>query len=328
MNQLIKRYPFAALLFANMILAFNSVLGKIGLETIPTFTYTTSRYLMAGSLMLMMGYFAGQSLVKVKHRDMVIQATLQTVMALSWFYGLSLTQAINSSIIFLLTPIIVYVGSILFLKEPRSNRALSGSLIAFSGGVLMFGAPALGSGTREELLGNGLLLISSASLAAVVLHGKKVITDQNIHTLLGVRFLSAGMGAAVLALLFEQPADITNATTSSLVALLISGTVAGALGLIIFYKALEHMRAEESATLFYIDPLIGTIAATVVLGEMLNDSTLVAAGVIIAGVMISHPVHIHRMIYFQKTSHSKFEEFMHWAKTEYQEISDLVKKYF
>lgn len=316
------------MIFANLFLALNSVLGKIGLETIPPFVYSGVRYLFGGLILIAFGYLAGQSLAKANPRHVVIQSVLQIIMGFSWFYALTLTQALNAAIIFLLTPILVYVGSILFLNEPRSVKALAGSLVAFVGGILMFGAPAIGGGSSEELIGNGLLLVSAASLAAVILHSKKVITEKNIHAILGVRWMVAGLAGLLVALGTNDLVELSAISRSSAIALLLGTVVAGAFGLIIFYRALEHMKAEDSASLFYIDPLVGTIASAVILGEVLSDSALIAAGVIVMGVIISHPVHINRTVYYQKFTHSRFEEFLHWARKEYSTVSNVLRKYF
>ncbi len=328
MNKLIRQYPIAAMIFANLFLALNSVVGKIGLETIPPFLYAGMRYVFGGLIMVIFGYLAGQSMSNAQSKHVFIQIVGQLTMGLSWFYALTLTQAINASVIFLLTPILVYVGSVLFLGEPRSNKALAGSLVAFTGGILMFGAPAIESGSSDELIGNGLLLLSAASLAGIILHSKKVITEQNIYALLGTRWFVTGLVAMLAAVFFEDVSIIRQASTESLLALAFSTVVAGAIGLIIFYRALEYMRAEDSASIFYLDPLVGTIASSIVLGEVLNDITLIAAGVIVAGVLISHPVHIHRTIYYQKYKLTRFEEFIHWAKKEYDSVYRLIKRYF
>lgn len=327
MNSLIKRYPFALMALATSLTAVNSVLGKISFEDIPPFLFIGTRYLVIGLMFIVIARYAGHKLNEASTKDIVIQCVLQVVVGMAWFGSLIYTQAINVAILFLLEPVVVYVGSIIFLREPRSNRALAGALVALTGGVLMFGAPALSDDPRQ-MIGNGLLLIAVFGYAALLLHSKKVITDKNLFTVLGLRFMAAGLAGLLLTSVFENPSTILTASASSLSALTLSITVCGFFGMWLFYKALEHMRAEDSASILYFDPLVGTIAGAVILGETLNDAALVAAGIIIAGVLISHPVHTNRTLYYLKYNQSRFEEFVHWAKTEFDDVFKLVKRYF
>lgn len=327
MDALAKKNPVLLMVIANVLMGGNSVLAKIGFESIPPLLFGGMRYFFASLVILFFGWLAIEKYDPKDNASLFVQASLQVLCAVTWFWALTLTQAINVTIIFLLTPIMVYVGSVLFLGEPRSQKALSGSLIAFCGGVLMFGAPVISGGDTDAMIGNGLMLISATSLAFLIIHSKKIITEKNRRTVLGVRWLSAAMAFFILSLAVENPADIQDASTRSLLALVIAAIFAGALGVLLFYKALEHMRAEDSSAIFYIDTLTGTLLSAIVLGEELSDTALIAAGIIIAGVLVAHPVHINRFMYYQKFNLSKFDEFMHWAKKEYSEITHLLKRY-
>lgn len=328
MNRAVAKYPLQAMILSIVLGAPSSVLAKIGYEGIPPFLYSGLRYAGGGLVLLMVAWHLRQRLKSSDSLDLLIQIILQLLVGGTWFYALTLTQAINSSIIFLLTPILVYIGSVLFLHEPRSDRALAGSLIAFVGGIVLFGAPAITGDPSKEVIGNGLLLISSAGLAATIIHSKKILRDDNIHLVLAMRWVVTGLVLCVLSLVLENPSDIKQASTGSIAALLIATFVAGSLALLLFYQALEHMRAEDSASIYYLDALIGSLAGAIFLGEILSTLTLGASGIIIFGVLISHPVHVNRMRYYQKLKHSNFEEFMRWAKREYLSAQKFISKYF
>ena len=326
-SRFLKKYAFGLLGLAVMLTSINSVLGKIAIEDIPPFLFIGIRYFSIALIFGGIAYHAGQKLKDVKTVHLVVQCLVQAAVGMAWFGSLVFTQAINVSILFLLEPILIYVGSVLFLKEPRSTRALVGALIALIGGLLMFGAPVF-SGDGRELIGNGLIMFAVVGYAALILHSKYVITDKNLYSILGLRFLVAGLSGLLLSSFFEDPSTIASSELTSLLALVVSITFAGAFGIWLFYKALEHMRAEDSATLLYLDPLTGSIMGAVVLGETLSSLALVAAGIIVVGVLVAHPVHVNRVIYYHKYKHSKFEEFWEWAKGEYQEITRMVKRYF
>ncbi len=327
MDRAIKHNPILAMILANMVLSLNSLMAKIGLETISPLLLVGLRYGVMAVILLTIAWFAREKVDAKDWPHIVVQSVLQLINAFSWFIGLEYTQAIDSSILFLLAPIMVYIGSVVFLSEPRSNKALMGSLVAMVGGLLMFGAPAIDGVNQDRMIGNGLLLLAVLSMAAAILHAKKVVNDRNLKTILGLRWLAVGAVGLMGSWVFEDPSSISDVSRSSIAALTFSIIISGVIGMLVFYKALEHMRAEDSASIFYIDPLTGVIAGSLILGETLSGGTLLAAGVIIGGVVISHPVHIQRTIYYQKVSHSKFEHFLRWVQKELDDFEKLIRRY-
>lgn len=322
-----KTNPFLAMVIANVFLGSSSVLIKIGLETIPTFMLIGARFTMIGALFLFVAHLKNLKSNGSHTLDLLIQIVLQSFLATAWFVALNFTEPINSSIIFLLTPIAVYVGSVVVLHEPRSNRAMAGSLVALVGGLLLFGAPVL-SGNTEELIGNGLLLASALILAALIIHTKKISADVPTPIITGVKFLGTGIVGWSLAIGLEDfQGVLVGVSVASSVALILA-VITGFFGLYLFYEALRHMRAEESAPLFYIDPLVGSVSSALVLGNSLSPYATAAAIVIICGVAISHPVHLHRYAYYHMPHVSKFEEFLQKMRHRYESIEYLVKKFF
>jgi len=327
-SKLAVKYPIAMIALTVIVSAFGSTSVKIINESIPIFTVAAIRWMAVGTIIGALSHKSFNHIHRKQAKDIIIQATLQMVLGLAWFGALTFTKATNSSITFLLVPIMIYVGSVFFLKEPRSSRVLAGSLVALVGGFLLFGTPAFGGGDSKELIGNGLLLVTVVSWSALALHGKRVITDENINAILSIRFISVGVVAAVLALLFEELPSVDSISLASALWLAIFIFIIGVFSNLVFYRALVHVQAEEISTLLYLDPLIGVISGVLILGETMSGAGLLASGVIVAGVLISHPVHVNRMLYYRRTSHSNFEEFLRWARQEYESMHSLMKKYF
>jgi len=191
----------------------------------------------------------------------------------------------------------------------------------------MFGLPILSSST-QELIGNGLLLISTVGVAATVLHGKSIITNSNIIVVLGSRFMITGLVAAGIALVFEDPFKSFNVPLDAMLWLLGSTLIGGAWSIYVTYKSLTYVRAEDVSVLFYLDPLVGVLGGAIILGETLSGPTFIAAAIMLCGVFIAHPVHLTRTVYYKKTTHSTFEEFMHWARKEYESMNHFMRKFF
>lgn len=324
--KIVKQHPYISMLFAGSLMAFNSVLAKVIGEEVPTFFFVGLRYTLIGVCFLVAAHILHDFKVRPKAvRWLVLLAALQTISIFGWFYGLQYTKAINVSLFDLLIPIVVYVGSIFFLHEPRSNRALSGSLVALVGGVMLFGAPRAVE-SSSELFGNGLILGSAIGTAFVILLTKKLFAYASRNTILGICFFITGMVGLLVSSVFDDLSMLSDISAKVGVLMVVSVLVTGAFSLGLYYAALKHMRAEDSASLFYVNPLIGSIAGVVILGETMSNAALIAAGVIVLGVIISHPIHINRLLFYQKEHISQFVQFIEWMKDEYRSISKLLKK--
>ena len=326
MQKFIKTNPVLAMIIANILLAGNSVLAKVAFESLPVMVYIGVRYFLVGSVFLLLALHGRQFFKKGAKRHLAFNAAAQIAFTFSWLIGVNMSQAINAAILFLLTPVIVYVASVVFLKEPRSNRALAGSLIALVGGLVLFGAPAVSSTDPKELAGNGLILLSVFLLAGMVVHTKYLYKYTDLNTIIGSRFTLLGIAGFGVALAQNDFSSVTSISISSMIAVILSVTLAGFFGLQMFYKALQNMKAEDSASLFYVDPLTGAILSALVLGETLSSGTIVAASIIVVGVLVSHPVHVNRMHYYQALRHSRFEEFMAWIYHGYKSLIKTAKK--
>ena len=306
----------------------SSVAVKFVIESMPVFMAAGLRWIGAGAIFLAFGYAGMRHLRKKDAKNLAIQALLQTVVGLSWFAGLSYAQAINASIIFLMSPVFVYLGSVLILKEPRSNRALAGSLLSLSGGLLMFGAPVLSGDSTNELIGMALLTITSVGWAAMVIHSKQVINDKNIFAVLSLRYFAVGLLAFGISLGVEDARELASVTAESWVWLIFLIIIAGALVNYVIYKGLEYVRAEDTASLFYLDQLVGAVGGAVLLSETLSGPALLAAGVIVAGVIVAHPVHMTRTIFYRTPHHSRLDDFLDWMRQGYKSINKFVHRFF
>ena len=313
---------------ATVFLALNSTLAKIAMEYLPVFFYTGSRYMVIGAMFILLAQYRKERIVHTQQSiaGHAVQIALQAITGLAWMYGVSLTDPINASIAFLLSPILIYVGSVIFLGEPRSNKALAGSLIALVGGALLIGAPTLNGDGSQQMIGNGLLLLSAASLASLIIHTKKMYAFASRNYILGVRFFATGIVAFLLSIGLDETSAVGSASVEAWVALALAITLGGVIGLSIFYQALKHMRAEDSAALFYIDPLAGSVIAALVLGNTLSPAALVATSFIVLGVVVAHPVHIHRTVFYYLEHVSRFDQFVHWLKAKYLDLQITLKR--
>ena len=204
-------------------------------------------------------------------------------------YGLHLTTASHSGLIFTLTPLFVY-GMSHLLGHLRIGRLdLAGLALGLVGGVLILGAPApVAAGAGGPTLLGDLLTVGAAItwgiwiiLAAPVLnrHG----------TLLGTTWIT--MTGTLGLLPVTLPAVATHAwgqvTGPAWGGLVFTGTVAGALGSVLWYAAVRHLGPARSVVYANLESFFAVVAAWAMLGERIAASALAGGVLVAAGVLMT-----------------------------------------
>lgn len=294
-------------------MAFATVLiGTFGVSSKIVLQYFDP--LLAGGLRLLLSSFAiAVFSMHMQHKvlnrrvgiKMILNACMHTTFSVLYFIGLNRSQAINSALLGLLTPMFIYIGSIVFLKESFIPKTLLGAAVSLIGGVALVAVPAFEEGSFTLSQGDLFLLLAYVVLAATVLHTKQLYKDVTPHQILSYRMLFGSIVLISLSMLFGESLDVGIVPWSGWLALVYSAVIVGGIGLMIFYAALKYMKAEESAALFYVDPLVAVVASAAVLGEQLGEGALIAGALIVCGVLISHPAHVHRMHYYHAPQHEE-----------------------
>ncbi|HQQ94350.1 MAG TPA: DMT family transporter, partial [Bacteroidia bacterium] len=181
-----------ALFFAQIVYALNYSIAK---DLMPDFISPVAlvflRIVGACALFWLLSVFYRVQVVEKK--DLFKMAWLAcfgvVINQLFFIYGLSLTKPINSAIIMISNPVIVFVFTLLLLKERITFFKFSGLVLAIAGAttLLLFrGNFQFGS---ETLRGDFLTLINSTSWAIFVVLVKPVMLRYNTVTAMRWMFL-------------------------------------------------------------------------------------------------------------------------------------------
>ncbi|MCE3228258.1 MAG: integral rane protein [Bacteroidetes bacterium] len=149
------------------------------------------RVLGAGLLFWLVSLFVKTQ--KVEKKDMVKMLWLAVfgvvINQVFFIYGLSLTTPINSSIIMISNPIMVFIFTLIVLKEKITGFKISGLLLAITGAYLILryrGNFEVGS---ETIVGDLMTLINSTSWAIFVVMAKPIMLKYNTVTAMKWMFL-------------------------------------------------------------------------------------------------------------------------------------------
>lgn len=107
---------------------------------------------------------------------------------LSFFKGLSLTTPINASVIMVTTPILVFVFSLVILKEKLEFKKALGILIGLLGAFLLTTADKKETVNALNIpLGNSLVFVNASGYALYLILAKKLI--EKYHPIVFVKWL-------------------------------------------------------------------------------------------------------------------------------------------
>jgi drug/metabolite transporter (DMT)-like permease len=206
---------------------------------------------------------------------------------LMFFKGLSLSTPINSSVLITISPIIIFLLSVLILKEKITLLKIAGILIGFTGALSLILFTETSSQNAENIpLGNMLFLINATSFAFYLILIKPLTTKYHAITLMKWLFLMAVIINFPITISEFQEVDWFNLPTNAVLqmAFVVIGTTFLTYLFNIF--ALKHLNASTIGVFMYLQPLLGILFAVIVGSDSLNILKVFAASLVFLGVYL------------------------------------------
>ena len=192
---------------------------------------------------------------------------------------------INSTI-----PIWVAIFVLIFFRKVPTRLSTAGIIAGFIGLIILV-LPTLEEG-ESSWVGIVFLLASSVSWAVGSLFSNPIYDSGGGRSILlptGMFMLLGGLTLLALSVLMgtAEPSDfkvLFSLTNNVLVAFLFLTLICTAVGYAIFYWLLESTTPSLANTFAYIVPVIAVFLGWVILGEPITIQTILATGIISAGV--------------------------------------------
>jgi drug/metabolite transporter (DMT)-like permease len=276
--------PVAALVLASLLWGTADVAGKLALEAIPPATLAALRFGVTLAVLWPLARWRGAPRVPAR-----VAAPLGLVGAALTFLlqnlGLARTTATNASLLQGAAPVLTLLLAALVLGERLTRRRLAAIGLAMAG-VAAVTLPQ-GSGLHAPSLGDALVLASGGGFAAFVVLGRRAFP------VYGALPVLAGMAAwATAALLpvalsegWQRSPNSIGVEHAALVLYLGAGCSALTYGL--WGYALRHLEAGRAATFDALIPIVGVVAAVLVLREAPVLWHLAGGALVVAGVWVA-----------------------------------------
>jgi drug/metabolite transporter (DMT)-like permease len=192
-----------------------------------------------------------------------------------------------TSILSALSPVIIFLWSILFGLQKSSIKGFIGVLIGFLGVVFIF-RDGLGA-ILDPNYKTGILFLSIAILswsAGTVYSKLHIHKSNNIALNLFYQFSIASIIQFLLALYFSPDVDVRLWSFRSVIAVLYLAIFGSVLAFFCYHYALKRVTAIQVSILNYINTVIAVFLGWLFLDEIITLDFVIAIMLIIAGVFI------------------------------------------
>jgi drug/metabolite transporter (DMT)-like permease len=279
----------AALLLQAVISAGTFLVAKRAVAEVPVGTLMFWRFLLSGAVFsLLLLLLPGPALPP---RRAVPAALLLGLLAGPlnqglFFAGLQRSTAAHAALLYALTPIGVYLYSVLRGREAPSARAGLGLLLAFAGALVLLLAHGFGA-LSGVFVGDVLILGAVIAWVLYTAEGKAFIGEHG-----PVRATAWSLIAGALWLFPAVPwvlrlDFILGAGLAVKGAILYLALLASVASYLLWYWALGRTDASKVAVFSNLQPVATAVAAWLVLGEPIGWEVAVGGALVLAGVRLT-----------------------------------------
>ncbi|WP_407931712.1 DMT family transporter [Citreicoccus inhibens] len=285
-------WVYAALLVQVLISSGTYLAGKRAMAELPPLTVVLWRFLLSGSVFVLLLCFTPGPVLPPRSewkRIFVLGLLAGPVNQVLFFTGLARSSAAHAALLYALTPLGVYLASLLLGRERASTRASLGIATAFTGVVVLLLGRGLES-ARGALVGDLLILAAVAAWVVYTTEGKPFASQFG-----PIRATAWSMTMAAVLMLPLTPwvlrwAEVKAASGAALGSIVYLGLLTSVVAYLIWYYALSKVPASRVAIFSNLQPAATAIAAWLLLNEALHWELAVGGGLVLAGVRLTQTV--------------------------------------
>jgi drug/metabolite transporter (DMT)-like permease len=286
-----ERAAIIALLAGAMLFAGTHVAAKVATGGLPPLILTTLRIVSAALV---------YAIIFALHPKLGIAAILpprELRLRILWcgflagpanqalfLAGVKLSHATHAALVYALTPLGVLLIAVALGRERWNPTRLVGTLVAFSGVIVLLVGGGLEAGT---LLGDTLILVGVLAWVLYTLESRALATTWGGLRMAGWSMMAGGLFAA-LAAPFTLDIDAMQKAPASawwLLAYLVLGT--SVLAYFLWSYALARVEASRAAVFSHLQPVGTAVLSAILLAEPLGWTTLGGGALVIVGLRLA-----------------------------------------
>ena len=269
---------------------------KLGVATVPTSTLVAAR-LILGALMLWLVLLArGARLPTLKQSgwkvwgNYILLALIGNCIPFTTItWGQQRTDSALAGILMAVMPLATMVLAHFFVKgEHMTRQKTIGFILGFAGIVVLMGPSALGqfAGASLATLSQLAILVGALCYAANSVLTRILARGDDVLVASTAMLIVASVMALPVALYVDKP-WLTQASTTSLWAILWLGVGPTAIATVVYFKLIASAGPTFMSLVNYMSPAVAVFLGVALLGESPGLNAYVALGLILLGIAIS-----------------------------------------
>jgi drug/metabolite transporter (DMT)-like permease len=262
---------------------------KLGLADFPPLTLTALRYLSAAPFFVWLAWRAPRPPARALAAMAGIGVVGIGVGQVTQAVGVNLTAASVATVIGATIPILVVLLAAIRLGQRIRPVHIVGLLVAIGGvGVIATGGKLSAlTGAGGALLGDGLMLVSAASVALYYILSTELAARYGVLTvaawgsLFGTAALIPFAGWELAAVELRTP------TAIGIASVLYLGLFVTVAGVLVWLSLMRSLPARIAAGSQYMQPLVGIVASAWLFGDAIGPTFLTGAALVLAGIALT-----------------------------------------
>ncbi|MCL4401394.1 MAG: DMT family transporter [Acidobacteria bacterium] len=290
--------PFFLYTLLSLMVCFwscNFIIAKVALREFPPLLLTGLRIACAGLFMWPVYLWEGRQ-PRAKKRwawadapGLVILGLCGVALNQLFFVtGLSLTSVAHSALIAGMVPIFVLVIAAIAKVERITARKMVGMGIALAGvAILKLFPGGAEDGHGPTLAGDLLIALSGLAFALFAVFGKRVTERHTTITVNTFAYVGGAVAMAPMTLWQASRFSFGHVSWTGWASLLYMAIFPSVVCYLIFYYALTHIAASRVSAFSYLQPVLATMLAVVLLHERITVPLMAGGAVIFSGVYLT-----------------------------------------
>jgi drug/metabolite transporter (DMT)-like permease len=285
------QHAYLLLLAVIVLWAGNFPLSKLALSELGPLTLTGARALIAAPLLLGIARLQGPLDRPLARRDYIAFVVLgMTGLVLNttvWYWGLSMTTALNAGILGAASPILAAVAAALLLGDRLTTRNWIGIAVSVLAVLLTVAKGSLAVlVTLSVNRGDLIILLSQCAWIAYTLYARSAASTLTPARIMAGSHLVSALALVPLALAVERPWRVWGMAPIGW-AVVLYGAIPVTLGHLWFYAVVRRIGASRTVTFMNLMPFAVIVLSWAVAGEAVHAYHLVGALLVMAGVYLT-----------------------------------------
>jgi drug/metabolite transporter (DMT)-like permease len=270
--------------------SLNFTIGKVALREFPSLLLVGIRTAIAGACMLPI-YFWQQR----QKREVWNATELRRLLELGLFgvilnqlffvVGLGRTSVAHAAIVASLMPIMVLLFASLLGQEHITLRKALGMTIAASGVLLIQLSKDQASGAT--LLGDFVLFLSIFTFAIYTVKSKEFTKRHSSLTPIAIAYVGGAVALAPMTIWMGWHFEFAKVSAAGWWGLVYMALFSAVIAYLIYYYALTYLPASRVSAVSYLQPVVATMFAVIVLGERISALLIVGGILVLSGVYVT-----------------------------------------